>query len=140
MSDKVNQNEHLYEELEQMISGSFDLSDRKISSNYPAVDILEEKNCYRIKADLPGLDRSDFEIILNQNVLTICGEKKQSAVAEKKYYRHLERSYGSFNRSFNLPANLNSDAMDAYYKDGVLDIIIPKIQHSPANALILDSE
>lgn len=140
MSDKANQNENLLEELEQIISGSFDLSDRKISSNYPSVDILEEKKCYRLKADLPGLDRSDFEVILDQNVLTICGEKKQSPVTEKKYYRHLERSYGTFNRSFNLPANLNSDAMEAFYKDGVLDIIIPKIQHSPTNALIIDSE
>ncbi len=140
MSDKANQNENLFEELEQIISGSFDLSDRKISSNYPSVDILEEKKCYRLKADLPGLDRSDFEVILDQNVLTICGEKKQSPVAEKKYYRHLERCYGSFNRSFNLPADLNSDAMEAFYKDGVLDIIIPKIQHSPTNAFIIDSE
>jgi len=140
MSNKANQNEHLFEELEQMISGSFDLSDRKISSNYPPVDILEEKNFYRIKADLPGLERCDFEIILDQNVLTICGEKKQSPVAEKNYYRHLERSYGTFNRCFNLPDNLNPDAMEAFYKDGVLDIIIPKNRYSPANAIIVDSE
>ncbi len=140
MSDKVNKNEHLFEELEQMFSDSFNLSDRKISSNYPPVDILEEKNCYRIKADLPGLDYSDFEITLDQNILTICGEKKQSPVAEKNHYRHLERSYGSFHRSFNLPAALNPDSVKAYYKDGVLDIFIFKIHHSPANAMIIESE
>lgn len=140
MSDKANRNDHLFKELEQMISGSFDLSDRKISSNYPLVDILEEKNCYHIKADLPGLERCDFEIILDQNVLTICGEKKQSPVTEKNHYRHLERKYGLFHRSFNLPANLNPDAVDAFYKDGVLDIIIPKIRYSPANAIIIEAE
>ena len=135
MSDKANQNEHLFEELEQMISGNFDISDRKISSNYPPVD-----SGIWIKADLPGLERCDFEIILDNNVLAICGEKRQSPVTEKNYYRHLERSYGTFHRCFNLPANLNPDAMEAFYKDGVLDIIIPKIRYSPANAIILDSE
>ncbi len=140
MNDQTNQNEHLFKELEQMISGSFDLSNRKIGPNFPPVDILEEKNCYRIKADLPGLERCDFEIILEQNVLSICGEKKQSLITEKNYYRHLERSYGAFSRSFNLPDNLNQDAMEAFYKDGVLDIVIPKNRHSPANAIIVDSE
>ncbi len=82
MNDQTNQNEHLFKELEQMISGSFDLSNRKIGPNFPPVDILEEKNCYRIKADLPGLERCDFEIILEQNVLSICGEKKT-----KPYHR-----------------------------------------------------
>jgi HSP20 family molecular chaperone IbpA len=138
MSDRFNQNEKLFKELEQM--NSFELSDRKVRSNYPPVDILEEKNCYRIKADLPGLERSDFEIILDENVLTICGEKKQSPITEKNHFRHLERSYGTFHRRFNLPDNLNSVAVEAFYKDGVLDIIIPKTRHSPVNALIVDAE
>lgn len=142
MSEKTNYGDqhNFYNEIQEIVSGSFDLSNRKISCNYPPVDIIEEKNNFRIKADLPGLDRSDFEITLEENVLTISGEKKQSSIGNKNRYCHLERNYGSFHRSFNLPLNHNPDSIEAYYKDGVLDIIISKNQHTPTNAIIIDSE
>lgn len=128
-----------YNELENLVSTNFKSTGRKISSTYPLVDIFEESQTFRLKADLPGLNKEDFEVSIEDNVLTISGEKKESVFSGKGQYSHFERNYGQFNRSFNLPSNINNDSIEAFYKDGVLDIIISK-KHIPTDALIIDSE
>ncbi len=140
MSDTLNFKDDFYKEFKEIVSGNFKLSGRRVNSNYPPVDILEENDCFRLKADLPGLDRSDFEIILEENVLTICGDKKESLINSKQQYFHLERNYGSFHRSFNLPPQLNPDSAEAFYKDGILEIVIRKKLHSPVNAILIESD
>jgi len=92
----------------------------------PAVDLYEESDRFVIKAELPGLDRKDIEVDLNDRVLTLKGERSfENEVKEDGYYRK-ERAFGKFHRAFTLPANLNADEIKAEFKDGLLTINIPK--------------
>lgn len=97
-----------------------------LSTWNPAVDVYEESDRFVIKAELPGLDRQDIEVDLNDRVLTLKGERSyENEVKEDGYYRK-ERAFGKFHRAFTLPANLNADEIKAEFKDGLLTINIPK--------------
>ena len=97
-----------------------------LSTWNPAVDIYEESDRFVIKAELPGLDRKDIEVDLNDRVLTLKGERSyENEVKEDGDYRK-ERAFGKFQRAFALPANLNADEIKAEFKDGLLTINIPK--------------
>ena len=92
----------------------------------PAVDILENEHELVVKADLPDVDPKDLDIRVENNILTIRGERKfQKQVNENNYLR-VERSYGSFARSFSLANTVNSEAIKADYQNGVLTLNIPK--------------
>ena len=92
----------------------------------PAVDIYECETAVVLKAELPGIKKEDVSVEVKDNVLTIKGERKaESEIKEEKYYRR-ERTYGSFSRSFNLQYTVNPDKIKARFKDGVLEIEVPK--------------
>jgi len=92
----------------------------------PSIDIYEEGDEVVVKAELPGMKKEDLEVQLTDDSITISGEKKKEEKVERKgYYRH-ERSYGSFARSFSLPSEVNTDDAKAEFKDGVLEIRVPK--------------
>ena len=92
----------------------------------PAVDIFETEHELVVKADLPDIDPKDLEIRVENNILTIRGERKfESKVSQDKYLR-VERAYGSFSRSFSLANTVNSEAIKADYQNGVLTLTIPK--------------
>jgi HSP20 family protein len=91
----------------------------------PTVDIYEENSDVVVKAELPGIKKEDIDVSLNDDILTISGEKKKEEKVEKKDYCTIERSYGSFSRSFRLPSEVKTDKADAKFKDGVLEIKIP---------------
>ncbi len=92
----------------------------------PAVDIYETEHELVVKADLPEVDPKDLDIRVENNILTIRGERKfEKKVSEENYLR-VERSYGSFARSFTLANTVNSDAIKAEYQNGVLTLSIPK--------------
>lgn len=92
----------------------------------PSVDVAENDAAYVVTAELPGAKREDVSIELHGDVLSIRGEKR-SEREEKNERRHLvERSFGSFERSFTLPANADGDRVAATFKDGVLTVTIPK--------------
>tara|TARA_R110002073_G_scaffold130695_1_gene277358 strand:+ start:490 stop:927 length:438 start_codon:yes stop_codon:yes gene_type:complete len=92
----------------------------------PAVDIKEEPNKFIIHADIPGVKPEEIDVSMEDGVLTIKGEKKTEAKTEKKDYKRVERTYGSFYRRFSLPDTANPDAISAVSKDGVLEVSIPK--------------
>ncbi|MBI3111585.1 MAG: Hsp20/alpha crystallin family protein [Ignavibacteriales bacterium] len=96
----------------------------------PAVDIAEQQNEYVVKMELPGINKEDVKITLESNVLTIRGEKKQEKETREGSYRRAERSYGSFQRSFTLSTTVKSDRIDAFYKDGVLTVTLPKVEEA----------
>ncbi len=96
----------------------------------PAVDIAEHDDQYSVKVELPGVNKEDVKITFESNILTIRGEKKQEKETKKENYHRLERNYGSFQRSFTLPATVKSDKIDAIYKDGILSISIPKAEEA----------
>lgn len=93
----------------------------------PVVDIYEKKDSIVLKAEVPGLEKDDISVVVEENVLTIKGEKKQeNEVADDKFLR-VERTYGSFQRSFNLSKTVDQDKLKAAYKNGVLMITLPKV-------------
>jgi HSP20 family protein len=92
----------------------------------PAVDLSEDKDSFAVRAELPGIDPGAVEIELQDNILSIRGERREERKEEKKNYHLLERSYGSFFRSFTLPRNINADAVKATFENGVLSISVPK--------------
>jgi HSP20 family protein len=97
-----------------------------LSAWAPAVDIYETEQELVIKADLPDIDPKDLDIRVENNILTIRGERKfEKKVSEENYLR-VERSYGSFARSFTLANTVNSEAIKAEYQNGVLTLSIPK--------------
>ncbi len=94
----------------------------------PSVDIFEKGNDIIVKSELPGMSKDDIEVNLHNDRITISGEKKKEEKVEKKNYYHLERSHGSFSRSFILPAEVQADKAKASFKNGILEIKIPKIE------------
>ncbi|HER63226.1 MAG TPA: Hsp20/alpha crystallin family protein [Desulfobacteraceae bacterium] len=96
----------------------------------PSVDIFEEGNDLVLKAELPGMTKDDLNVTITENRITISGEKKQEEKVEKKDYHWVERCYGSFCRSFRLPEYVNGDAAKASFKDGVLEIRLPKTKEA----------
>ena len=96
----------------------------------PSVDIEEEDDKYLIKADLPGVDKDNIEVKLENGVLSIRGEKRtEKTSGEEGSKRHrTERFHGTFARSFTLPDAVREDAIDASYRDGVLSLSIPKAE------------
>jgi len=92
----------------------------------PIVDIFEEGKEVVVKAEIPGMKKSDINIDINGNNMTISGEKKQEKKVDRKDYHRVECSYGSFCRSFRLPDTVNSDKAKASFKNGVLEIRMPK--------------
>jgi HSP20 family protein len=92
----------------------------------PAVDIHETDDSFVVSADLPGLKKDDIQINVEDNTLTIKGEKKFEEKVPRDKYIRVERSYGTFVRSFSLPQNVDSTKIKATFKDGVLDLTLPK--------------
>ena len=96
----------------------------------PAVDIYETPNELVVKADLPDVNEKDIDVRVENNLLTIRGERKfEKSVSEDNYLR-VERTYGSFSRSFSLPNTVNAEAIRAEYKNGVLTVNLPKREES----------
>lgn len=96
----------------------------------PSVDIFEEGDDVVVKAELPGMKKEDIEVKLTDNTITISGEKKKEEKIERKDYYRLERSYGSFCRAFSLPAEVQTDKAKAQFKDGILEVRIPKSEEA----------
>jgi HSP20 family protein len=117
--------------LESQVNRMFnELLGRSQESNLtswaPAVDIFENEHELIVKADLPDVKPEELDIRVENNILTIRGERKFEKKVDEKNYLRVERSYGSFARSFSLSNTVNSEAIKADYKDGVLTLTIPK--------------
>jgi HSP20 family protein len=96
----------------------------------PSLDVAETKNDLVVKAELPGMDPKDIDISLAEGVLTIKGEKKQEKEEKEENYHLIERSYGSFVRSVRLPKEVQSEKINASYKNGILRVTLPKSEEA----------
>jgi HSP20 family protein len=92
----------------------------------PAVDIHEAEDALVVKADLPGMKESDLDVRVENNTLTIRGERKFESEVKEENYLRVERSYGGFTRSFSLPNTIKSEGISATYENGVLAVKLPK--------------
>jgi HSP20 family protein len=96
------------------------------SSFAPAVDVYEDEHKVTLKIDVPGIDEKDIDIRLENNTLTVHGERKIETEEKEENYRRVERQYGSFTRNFTLPTTVDSENVSATYDKGVLKIALPK--------------
>src|SRR5215813_6336976 len=92
----------------------------------PAVDIFETENEIMVQAELPGVDRKDITLHLENNVLTLKGERRFEKETKQENYHRIERAYGGFSRAFSIPAIVDEEKIRADYKDGILKIGLPK--------------
>lgn len=100
------------------------------SAWYPACDVFEDKDAVKIVAEVPGMKPEDVKISLENNLLTIRGEKKQDAEERAERVHHYERSYGSFERTFSLPNSVDPETISAAYVNGILTVTIPKAERA----------
>lgn len=105
----------------------------------PDIDVHESKEAYTIRCDMPGLEKDKIDISLNKNILTISGERREVKEEEKdadgSYYHVSERRFGSFQRSFSLPEDIQDDQIRAEYDSGVLTITIPRVEDQDQDAV-----
>ena len=97
-------------------------------SLFPALNVWEDGDCLYAEAEIPGVDPKEIEIEVVDNVLTLRGEKKQEREEEGKGFHYVERGYGGFNRSIELPTSVDSEKVSAEYKNGVLTVHLPKVE------------
>jgi HSP20 family protein len=106
----------------------------------PEVDVTEDEKGIYVKADIPGLEQKDINVEVKDNVLTISGEKKEEKESKNEKEHRVERSYGSFSRSFTLPKNVDNENIKAKYKNGVLNIDLPKTKEVDTGKVNIEIE
>lgn len=118
----------LQEQVNRLFEGSLPRrSDQSALTTWaPAVDIYETENELVLKADLPDVNEKDLDIRIESNILTIKGERKFEEKVKEDNYLRVERTYGTFSRSFSLPSTVDNGSIKAEYKSGVLTVELPK--------------
>ncbi len=106
----------------------------------PSVDIYENKDHIVLEAELPGMKREDFELSVENNVITLRGERQFEKKEDSDNYHRVERSYGSFTRSFTLPQTVSAEGATAEYKNGVLRVTLPKREEAKARRIEISGE
>ncbi len=134
----------LQEEVNRLFSRNLSpsFSDEGIARGawMPSVDIYENKDQIVLEAELPGMNREDFELTIENNVLTLRGERHFEKKDESDNYHRVERSYGSFSRSFTLPQTVSAEGTTAEYKNGVLRVVLQKREEVKARRIEIASE
>lgn len=105
---------------------------------YPAIDLEEKNDRYIVRADLPGLKKEDIRVSLDSGVLTVAGERKTEEEKTENGYRRFERAYGAFSRSIHLGQNVDESKIKAQYRDGVLEIQVPKTDRAVAKKINIE--
>jgi len=121
-------------EINRMFDSFFQNGDENFplvaTSWKPAVDIAEEDTAFVVKMELPGVAKEDVKITLEDGLLTVRGEKKEEKESKGTNYHRVERGYGAFQRSFTLPATVKGDKVEASFRDGILNIMLPKSEEA----------
>jgi HSP20 family protein len=132
----------LEEQLNRLFTEAFDRSsvESSITTWAPAVDIYETEHELVVKADLPDIKSEELDIRVEGNILTIRGERKFEKKVNESNYLRVERAYGSFSRSFSLANTVNSEAIKAEYKNGVLTLTIPKREEAKPKQIKVNVE
>jgi HSP20 family protein len=126
--DMVTLRERMNRMFEDVFSGRTEDKEITASTWAPAVDIYETENELVLTAEIPGLAEKDVEIKVEDNTLTLKGERKFEKETREENYHRIERSYGSFHRAFTLPNSIDADKIQAEHENGVFKIVMPKRQ------------
>jgi len=121
-----------FEDFDAPFCGDWGWKNMGFNSNVftPRVDVTEDNENLYVTAEIPGVEKNDVKVSVVGDVLTISGEKKTEQRDEKKNYYRIERTQGSFSRSFTLPSEIMVDKISADFKDGVLNITLPKTEEA----------
>jgi len=125
----------LLKEAFSPMSGETEVSTRSWA---PPVDIYETEDAIVLKAELPGIDPKDVEVRVEDNTLYLKGERNYEKDVNEQNYHRIERSYGSFARSFTLPNSINAEKVKAEYKDGLLTLTMPKREEAKPKTIKID--
>ena len=106
----------------------------------PAVDLRETDDAFIVEADIPGMKKEDIHIDVVEDVLTIRGERKEETERKEKDFHRVERQYGSFVRSVEIPGGFNPDQVNAKFEDGVLRVTLPKREESKPRSITVNAE
>jgi HSP20 family protein len=125
--DPIREFERVHEDLDRMLRNQWPqrYADAESTCTF-AVDIHEDADAVRLRAELPGVKASDVDVRVEDNVLTVKGDKKLEKEEKKGSYLRVERTYGHFSRSFTLPPYVDAEKIGAAYQDGVLILTLPK--------------
>jgi HSP20 family protein len=104
----------------------------------PALDIAERKDAYLVTVEVPGVSAEDIDVTLENNLLTIQGERRLSESAAERLHR-VERAYGAFRRSVSLPTTVQPDAIQASYADGLLHLVVPKAEEAKPRKIAINA-
>ncbi|HUF77563.1 MAG TPA: Hsp20/alpha crystallin family protein [Thermoanaerobaculia bacterium] len=121
--------------LGENLNPSEDVSNRAWT---PAVNIRETDNAFFVEAELPGMTKDDIEITLENNMLKLSGERRFEKDTKEENYHRVERSYGTFLRTFSLPSQVDSEGVKAAFKEGVLTIEIPKAEEAKPRKIAIN--
>jgi len=121
--------ENMHRELATLMDGRADTRNA-VAEWAPVVDIIEDEKAYVIKAELPDMKKEDVHVQLEGGLLSITGERRVEKEEKTRKYHRIERAYGTFARSFELPENIDADKVSASYKDGVLTVAVAKAEHA----------
>jgi HSP20 family protein len=135
---------NLQEEVNRLFTGnvgrSFDEEGIARGSWSPSVDIYENKDQIVLEAELPGMKREDFDLSVENNVITLRGERHFEKKEDTDNYHRVERAYGSFTRSFTLPNTVTGEGASADYRNGVLRVTLPKREETKARRIEIKDE
>src|SRR5829696_8568512 len=129
----------LQDEMTRLFTGAMPASGNREEMAHgswaPSVDIFEDKDRLILEADLPGMSRDDFEISVENNIITLRGERKFEKKTDGENYHRVERSYGSFTRSFTLPHTVTAEGATAEFENGILRVGLPKREETKARRI-----
>ena len=120
-------------EMNRLFDGffrGFPTVNERLATYGPDVDIKETDDGVLVSIEIPGMEQKDIKLTVRENVLTLRGEKKREEEVKNADYLVSERTFGSFERSFTLPTNIQADKVTATYKNGILDIVLPKAEEA----------
>jgi len=127
----------LQDEIDCLIESAFGPGDGRSTVWSPALDIEETKDNIVVRAEIPGMKKEDIKVSLDGDVLIISGERKHDAEEKGRTLHRVERAFGRFVRSFTLPYNVKADKVAAAYKDGVLELTLPKADEAKAREIAI---
>lgn len=124
--------ENMEREIDRMVDRFYGdrVDENALKTLMPSADIVERDGDFNITIELPGVDKKDVRISVQNNVLTVKGEKRKQNEKKGENYHRVERSYGLFQRSFTLPSSVDSEKIDAAYDNGILSVSIPKLEEA----------
>lgn len=127
-------------QLSQLFDDFFEMKPSSLFETkwMPSIDVDEDENGIHVKAEIPGIEEKDLHVVIEQNMLTISGEKSEEKKSENKRYVVSERQFGSFYRSIALPEGIDANKITAKFKNGVLHIEIPRTEEAKPKKITID--